>query len=351
MKILTVIGARPQFIKAAAVSVALREAGIEEILLHTGQHFDINMSDIFFKELSIPRPDILLDINAGSHGAMTGKMLEAIEGELFKNKPDRVLVYGDTNSTLAGALAAAKIHIPIAHVEAGLRSFNMKMPEEINRTLTDRLSDVLFCPTDTAVSNLMSEGINKTSSIIRTGDVMADTLTFFQNKAIPPAAIRKIDNFILCTCHRPENTDNPQRLENIVNALNTLQKQVDVVIPLHPRTKNSLKKYGLNLNVHTLPPVGYFQMLWMLQNCKLVMTDSGGLQKEAYLMNKFCVTLRDQTEWIELVEHGVNKLSGAKTEEIVMLANSYFGTWASTLEPLYGKGDTAQKIVSNLTNI
>ena len=349
MKILTIIGARPQFIKAAPVSTALRNAGVEEILLHTGQHFDANMSDVFFDELAIPKPDIMLDIHSGGHGAMTGRMLEAIEQSLTSHHPDRVLVYGDTNSTLAGALAAAKMHIPVAHIEAGLRSFNMQMPEEINRILTDRVSDILFCPTDAAMHNLRDEGIDRGDvSIIRTGDVMADTLAFFKSRATKPDGLGDIGDFILCTCHRAENTDDPNRLGEIVAALNALHDQYPVVLPLHPRTRQAIEKQGLALNVHILPPVGYFEMLWLLSRCGLVMTDSGGLQKEAYLMEKMCLTLRDQTEWVELVDSGVNVLAGTQNDTIISLAETYFGQTAFTPKPLYGNGRSAEKIAATL---
>ena len=349
MKILTVIGARPQFIKASPVSAALNKKGIKEILLHTGQHFDANMSDIFFEDLRIPKPDIFLDIHSGGHGAMTGRMLVAIEQALMDRKPDRVLVYGDTNSTLAGALAAVKMHIPVAHVEAGLRSFDMTMPEEINRILTDQVSNLLFCPTDAAIRNLQSEGIeDRGASIIRTGDVMADTLAFFRKRATQPLGIEGINQFILCTCHRSENTDDPERLSQIIKALNILHEGVSVIFPLHPRTQNAIKKQGLDLKVHTLPPVGYLEMLWLLDNCKLVITDSGGLQKEAYLMGKMCVTMRNQTEWEELIKSNVNVLAGATTETIVALAKKYIGQPAGTLEPLYGDGNTRWKIASAL---
>ena len=247
MKIFTIIGARPQFIKASVVSRAIqRVCGIEEVMLHTGQHFDVNMSDIFFNQLNIPRPDIQLDIHGGNHGDMTGRMLAEIERALLAHKPDRVLVYGDTNSTLAGALAAAKLHIPVAHVEAGLRSFNLQMPEEINRILTDQISDLLFCPTDTAVNNLKEEGFaKKPVQVLQVGDVMQDSAQLFAEKAVAPAGNLPVD-FILATLHRAENTDDPHRLASIVSALNEIHNTIaPVVLPLHPRTRKMIEKHGL----------------------------------------------------------------------------------------------------------
>ena len=346
-KILTIIGARPQFIKASVVSRAILQTdGIEEIMLHTGQHFDANMSDIFFNQLNIPRPDIQLDIHGGSHGEMTGRMLAEIEHALLNHKPDRVLVYGDTNSTLAGALAAAKLHIPVAHVEAGLRSFNMQMPEEVNRILTDQISDLLFCPTDTAVKNLNNEGfVNKAVQLLKVGDVMQDSALLFTEKAVAPSCDLPTD-FILATLHRAENTDNPQRLAAIITALNTLHKSGHpVVLPLHPRTRKLIAQYGLELNVHLIEPVGYFEMVWLLDHCNLVLTDSGGVQKEAFFFGKACVTMRDQTEWVELIEVGANELVGADTDKIVEAANRNVGRKVVDTQDLYGGGRAAQRIV------
>ncbi|AHK15509.1 non-hydrolyzing UDP-N-acetylglucosamine 2-epimerase [Thalassolituus oleivorans] len=352
MKILTVIGARPQFIKASVVSRAIQQAdGIEEIMLHTGQHFDANMSDIFFNQLNIPRPHIQLDIHGGSHGEMTGRMLAEIEQALLTHKPDRVLVYGDTNSTLAGALAAAKLHIPVAHVEAGLRSFNMQMPEEINRILTDQISDLLFCPTDTAVQNLNNEGFaKKPVQVLQVGDVMQDSALLFAEKAVAPAGSLP-DGFILATLHRAENTDNPQRLAAIVSALNTLHKTVSpVVLPLHPRTRKLIAQHGLELNLHLIDPVGYFEMVWLLDHCNLVLTDSGGVQKEAFFFGKACVTMRDQTEWVELIEVGANELVGADTAKIIEAATRNVGRKVQDINNMYGGGKAAQRIVNVLLN-
>lgn len=350
-KILTIIGARPQFIKASVVSKAIAEtAGLTEVLVHTGQHFDANMSDIFFDQLGIPRPHYLLDIHGGNHGAMTGRMLIEVEKVLLTEKPDRVLVYGDTNSTLAGALAAAKLHIPVAHIEAGLRSFNMRMPEEINRILTDQISDILFCPTQAAIDNLANEGFNnKPIKVLNVGDVMQDSALFFAQKATQPAGFDLADGFILATLHRAENTDNPERLAAIVSALNQIHDAVaPVVLPLHPRTRAVLERLGLVLKVHIIDPVGYLEMIWLLQRTGLVLTDSGGVQKEAFFFGKACVTMRDQTEWIELVDGGFNELVGADTEKIIAAAKKHHSRVVEDKNALYGGGKAAQRIVEVL---
>jgi len=352
-RILTIIGARPQFIKASVVSRAVQHTdGIEEILLHTGQHFDKNMSDIFFNQLGIPRPDIQLDIHGGSHGEMTGRMLVEIEQALLDSKPERVLVYGDTNSTLAGALAAAKLHIPVAHVEAGLRSFNMRMPEEINRILTDQISDLLFCPTTTAVKNLEKEGFDgKPVKVMQVGDVMQDAALLFAEKAAAPSGGDLPDGFVLATLHRAENTDNPERLSSIVQALNQIHFELaPVVLPLHPRTRNLIAQQGLELNVHLIDPVGYFEMVWLLDHCKLVLTDSGGVQKEAFFFGKACVTMRDQTEWVELVEAGVNELVGADREKIVGATARNIGRAVRDTQHLYGGGEASGRIVEAIVD-
>ena len=349
-KIFTIIGARPQFIKASVLSRAIQQTnGIEEIMLHTGQHFDANMSDVFFNQLGIPKPDIQLDIHGGSHGEMTGRMLAEIEQALLQHKPDRVLVYGDTNSTLAGALAAAKLHIPVAHVEAGLRSFNMLMPEEINRILTDQISDLLFCPTDTAVQNLNNEGFgNKPVQVLQVGDVMQDAALLFAEKAEAPAS-ELPEGFILATLHRAENTDNPERLAAIVAALNEINTTfAPVVLPLHPRTRKLIAQHGLELNVHLIDPVGYFEMVWLLDHCQLVLTDSGGVQKEAFFFGKACVTMRDQTEWVELIEAGANELVGADQNKIMNATKRHLGRQVQDTQQLYGGGTAAQRIVDVL---
>ncbi|MHC3995075.1 non-hydrolyzing UDP-N-acetylglucosamine 2-epimerase [Thiomicrolovo sp. ZZH C-3] len=367
IKIVTIVGARPQFIKAAVVSrVIASTPDVQEVIVHTGQHYDANMSDIFFEEMQIPRPNYNLKVNGLSHGAMTGQMLEKIEGVLLQEKPDWVLVYGDTNSTLAGALAAKKLHIRIAHVEAGLRSFNMKMPEEINRILTDRISDMLFCPTDTAVNNLANEGFfvdmekgadNKGGfgTVVRTGDVMKDAALFYTALAKKPDTLQdfKLSSFVLVTVHRAENTDCPERFQSIFTALNTIAKDALVVLPLHPRTRGKLQTFGLNVdtsNLILIDPVSYLEMIYLLKNCMLVMTDSGGLQKEAYFFNRPCLTLRDETEWVELVEEGENALVGADGEKIIE-------AWGNALKPkkltsrrkdLYGDGHAGEKIIRAL---
>jgi len=377
MKILTIIGARPQFIKAGVVSRAFaqhhgtsnnHQSSINEIILHTGQHFDANMSDVFFNQLGIPKPDIQLDIHGGNHGAMTGRMLAEIELALLEHNPDRVLVYGDTNSTLAGALAAVKLHIPVAHVEAGLRSFNMRMPEEINRILTDRISDILFCPTETAVKNLINEGFpppeNSASSIhdhrsttynqriCQVGDVMQDSALMFAEHAAPPQGFTSERGFVLATLHRAENTDDPKRLASIVGALNHVHQHISpVVLPLHPRTRNVIAKLGLKLDVTVIDPVGYFEMLWLLKHCGLVCTDSGGVQKEAFFFGKACITMRDQTEWVELVDVGVNQLVGADSNKLIEAVNTNLGREVEDTQEIYGGGKAADKIVDILVTI
>lgn len=355
MKIVTVIGARPQFIKAAVVSRAIAaHKDIKEVIVHTGQHFDANMSDIFFEEMCIPTPDYNLNVNGLGHGAMTGQMLEKIETVLLQEKPDWVLVYGDTNSTIAGALAAKKLHIKVAHVEAGLRSFNMDMPEEINRILTDRISDILFCPTETAVNNLKKEGYeNINCRIVRNGDVMQDAALFYAGRAERPKADIPED-FVLCSVHRAENTDDPERLRNIFSALEEISKTCRVVLPLHPRTKGKLSAIGYDTNnshILFIEPVGYLEMVWMLKHCRLVMTDSGGLQKEAYFFDKYCITLRDETEWVELVKYGYNFLAGDDKGKIISLYNHISDK--NNIEqktPLYGNGNAGDLIVETLRN-
>lgn len=349
-RVLTIIGARPQFIKASVVSRAIKSTdGIEEILLHTGQHFDKNMSDIFFSQLNIPRPDIQLNIHGGRHGEMTGQMLIEVEQALLKHKPDRVLVYGDTNSTLAGALAAAKLHIPVAHVEAGLRSYNMQMPEEINRILTDQISDLLFCPTDAAVQNLNNEGFaSKPVKIIQLGDVMQDSALLFAEMATAPASDLPKE-FILVTLHRAENTDDPERLASIVAALNEINATfAPVVLPLHPRTRKQISQNDLELHAHLIDPVGYLEMVWLLDHCELVLTDSGGVQKEAFFFGKACVTMRDQTEWIELIDVGANELVGAGKDKIIDAVTRNLGRKVKDAKQLYGGGVAAERVVQEL---
>lgn len=353
-KVLTIVGARPQFIKAAAVSRELNKAGIQEKIVHTGQHFDDNMSKIFFDEMDIPKPDYNLNIHSLSHGAMTGRMIEEIEKILIQETPDFLIVYGDTNSTLAGALAAQKLHIPIAHVEAGLRSFNLRMPEETNRILTDRISSLLFCPTDHAVENLKKEGFeNFPCSIIRSGDVMQDAALYYEKKADEKSSIiedleLRDQKYILCTIHRQENTDDPERLKGIITALNELSKEYKIILPIHPRTRNILKNLAIQLQFEPISPVGYFDMIQLIKNSEFVMTDSGGLQKEAFFFKKFCITMRDETEWVELVDKGFNVVVGADKDKILLEAKNIIHRSANFDVDLYGNGKASLNIVKEL---
>lgn len=352
MKVLTIVGARPQFIKAAIVSKKIKEGSqnIDEVILHTGQHYDENMSDVFFKQMEIPKPTYNLQIGNLSHGAMTGRMLESIEATLKKETPRFVMVYGDTNSTLAGSLAASKLHIPVIHIEAGLRSFNIKMPEEINRIVTDQVSTTLFCPTDQAVINLKNEGFDKKNwiNIIKNGDVMFDAAMYFAQFALAPL-FNVPEKFILVTLHRAENTDNKERMEEIILALNKLNKEIPVIVPLHPRTQKLITQYEIAIEFFVCEPLGYLQMLYMLKNASLVITDSGGLQKEAYFFNNPCITIRDETEWIELVEGGYNVLSNASEADIYesyqLMKEKNFD---SSEDCFYGKGQASSKIVDYL---
>lgn len=350
MKLLTIIGARPQFIKAATVSRVIAERGdIVEVIAHTGQHYDANMSDVFFDELSIPPPDHHLGIGGGRHGEMTGRMIEALESVMLAENPDLVLVYGDTNSTLAGALAAAKLLIPVAHVEAGLRSFNRRMPEEINRILTDHASDLLFAPTKTAMANLRNEGLGEGRARL-VGDVMYDASLFYREKARAPEWVTAMPvdkgDFILATVHRAENTDYPARLRGILRGL--AGAGLPVILPLHPRTRDRIATMDIAIpkGVYVVDPVGYLEMVWLEAHCRLVATDSGGVQKEAYFFGKPCVTLRDETEWVELVEAGWNTLTGTNPEaiqEAIAAARAPTTTMA-----LYGDGDAAGKVLAGI---
>ena len=351
-KIITVVGARPQFIKAATLSRQFKLLGIEEKIIHTGQHFDANMSEIFFDEMEIPKPAYQLDIHGVSHGAMTGRMLEGIEKILMTEKPDGVLVYGDTNSTLAGALAAAKLHIPVIHVEAGLRSFNMEMPEEINRILTDRISNALFCPTDTAVNNLMREGFdNIPVQIIKNGDVMQDAAMYYADKAqLKSDIIRKagLNKFVLATIHRQENTDNPENLKNIIEGLNAIHKEIPVVVPMHPRTRNILAQNYQLPDFTIIDPVGYFDMIMLLKSCEMVITDSGGVQKEAFFFAKHCITLREQTEWVELVDKGFNLLVGSDIDKLRDAFDFFRNKQSDFSIDLYGNGKAAEMAAAEI---
>jgi len=358
MKIVTVVGARPQFIKAAAISRVIRDdyAGkIEEVLVHTGQHYDENMSKVFFEELDIPQPRYNLEISGGQHGAMTGRMLEAVENVLLQEKPDWVLIYGDTNSTLAGALAAAKLHIPVAHVEAGLRSFNMRMPEEINRILADRVSSLLFCPTETAVNNLKLEGVSQ--GVHNVGDVMYDVALFYRDRARQQSRVLQTlgvspGGFALATCHRAENTDDPQRLGEILAALAEVAGQMPLVLPLHPRTRKLVGEYGLSRHLKALTvtePLPFLDMVALEQAARLILTDSGGVQKEAFFYGVPCITMRDETEWVETVELGANRLVGASRSIIVKAAAEILASPVNGVHSTpYGDGQAAQKIVSYL---
>jgi UDP-GlcNAc3NAcA epimerase len=363
LEIMTIVGARPQFVKAAVFSRRVRMAPysdtIHEAIVHTGQHYDSNMSDLFFRDMQIPEPDYNLGIGSGTHGATTGAMLAGIEKLIIEKKPDVVLVYGDTNSTLAGALAASKLHVPVAHVEAGLRSFMMVMPEEQNRVLTDHLSTWLFCPTAVAVENLRHEGIGitkpekstaDTKDIVECGDIMYEASLFYREKAIEKTKgfmVTMPKKFYLLTMHRAENTDDRERMTSIVRAINRF-KDVEAVFPVHPRTRKILTQYGLLFepHVHLIDPIGYFEMLALENACEFVMTDSGGVQKEAYFFGKPCITLRDSTEWVELVAHGWNRLTGANAKEIdealaemPVLGDGHL---------LYGEGTTSKAIADVL---
>jgi len=356
MKIVTILGARPQFIKAGSVSreiLRLQQSGeeIKEVIIHTGQHYDVNMSDVFFKELKIPKPNYFLGIGGKTHGAMTGQMIEKIEEILVKEKPEWVIVYGDTNSTLAGAIAASKLHIKIAHIEAGLRSFNMQMPEEVNRILTDRISSLLFCPTKLAVDNLTNEGVNNwntNASVILSGDVMLDGAVFYKDFAQKPIDMNILDDFVLCTIHRAENTDDTTKLNNIVSALNEIAKEKQVILPLHPRTKSILEQGSYDVsNLTIIDPVGYLNMVWLIEHCSLVMTDSGGLQKEAFFFTKPCITMRDETEWVELVDNGFNVIVGADKEKILNAYIEYIFQTNYNID-LYGSGKASKAIVKEM---
>jgi UDP-GlcNAc3NAcA epimerase len=376
MRLITIIGARPQFIKAAVVSRALSRYNhnvnsssqqIKEKIIHTGQHYDQNMSQVFFKELRIPKPQHNLGIGSGSHGEMTGAMIQKIEEVLLKERSDCVLVYGDTNSTMSGAVAAAKLNIPVAHVEAGLRSYNRHMPEEINRLVTDHISDILFCPTQQAIKNLRAEGIvnqenpnglySKTGigppKVVLIGDVMFDSVMYHRQFALKPK-FKLPGKFILGTVHRAENTDHFDRLKKIFKAFEKITEKICVILPLHPRAKKKiigLIPLSSNSQLRIVEAVSYHEMLYLLEKCSLVMTDSGGLQKEAFFFKKPCVTLRDETEWIELVNLGYNTIAGSNTNKILDAANLMLNKKIDSTINLYGKGDAGKKIVEILRRL
>ena len=355
MKILTIVGARPQFIKAASLSRYLKNiTDIKEIILHTGQHYDDNMSDDFFSELDIPLPDYNLQVGSDTPARQTGKMMMGIEDIVLKEWPDFILIYGDTNSTIAGALVGAKLHIPIVHIEAGLRSYDRKMPEEINRVVSDKISTLLFCPTQTAVNNLKKEGI--IGGVYNVGDIMFETYLYYKNKAQKNSTILnklniKSKEFILCTIHRASNTDNTENLKNIFIGL-TDSKEL-IILPLHPRTKKkinqneSLKKY-IGQNIRIIDPIGYFDMICLEANAKKIVTDSGGVQKEAYFNKIPCITLRKNTEWVETIEQGVNQLVGVDPGKIKESINNFYPQEQDYSKQLYGDGKTSEKIVKIL---
>lgn len=350
-KILTVVGARPQFIKAAVVSRALENCGnYQEIIVHTGQHFDANMSTIFFDELEIPIPAYNLGVGGGTHAANTGRAMEALEQVIMQEEPAWVLVYGDTDSTLAGAIAASKLSVPIAHIEAGLRSFNRRMPEEINRVLTDHISTALFAPSKVAVENLATEGISG-DHVRLVGDVMYDAALYYGDVASRKSHIlESLDligrDYILVTLHRKENTDDRDRLLKIVAGLS--QSEVPVVWPLHPRTRRRIEAWGISLPsvIRLIEPVGYLDMVLLERHAKLIATDSGGVQKEAYFHKVPCITLRDETEWVELIEIGANRLVGADTDQISKALSEF--NPVSVFDEVYGSGNTSVKIVESL---
>ncbi|HCR72783.1 MAG TPA: UDP-N-acetylglucosamine 2-epimerase (non-hydrolyzing) [Anaerolineae bacterium] len=347
----TVVGARPQFIKAAPVSRALKKI-FQEVLIHTGQHYDYEMSDVFFEEMEMQKPDFYLGIGGGNHGEQTGQMLIELEKVFNSVKPNLVLVYGDTNSTLAGALAAAKANIPVAHIEAGLRSYNRTMPEEINRVLTDHISSFLFCPTDIAIKNLQKEGI--INGVHQVGDVMYDALLYNLTIARKKTDILSRLNILkgdyaLATIHRAANTDYKDRMKSILDGLAGLETKI--ILPLHPRTRKMMREWNLpvNNNIKLIEPVGYFDMLVLEENANCILTDSGGIQKEAYLLGIRCITLREETEWVETVEAGWNRLVGVDSQSI----QDTFANWLpkSNRTPLYGNGDASLRIVEVLQQI
>ncbi len=356
MKILTVIGARPQIIKAAALSRAIKEhfkKEVQEIIVHTGQHYDDNMSQVFFDELGIPQPDYNLCVGSASHGVQTAKMIEGIEEVLLKEKPDCIVLYGDTNSTLAGAIAASKIHVPIVHIEAGLRSFNKSMPEEINRICCDHCSTLLFSPTATGFKNLVNEGI--TLGIYHCGDVMYDNSKYFANIAdkksqiIDKENLRGVD-YVLCTIHRDNNTDQPERLNAIFKALLAISKSKMVVLPLHPRTSKLLNvnlekelfdKITNNKNIKIMPPASFLDMIVMERHAQMVITDSGGVQKEAFFFHKPCLILRSETEWTEIVECGAAIITDSDEEKIIKSYNYFIDNPPHNFPDIFGDGNAA----------
>jgi len=358
MKILTIVGARPQFIKAAALSRAIKDfPQIEEIIVHTGQHFDEKMSEIFFNEMEIPKPKYNLNINGLSHGAMTGQMLEGIEKIIMDEKPAALVVFGDTNSTLAGSLAAIKLQVPVIHIEAGLRSFNMQMPEEINRILTDRISTLLCCPTDASIQNLKAEGFdNFQCKIVKTGDLMEDAARYYAKIASDKSNLLErlklnSNKYVLGTIHRAENTDNPENLRNMIQALEMINIEMPVVVPLHPRTKKIIQELKIPVSFTIIEPVGYFDMINLIQHSALIITDSGGLQKEAFFFRKFCITTREQTEWVELVENGYNFIAGTDVKKIIDFYKQVINKEFPLALNLYGNGNASHAICQAILDL
>ncbi|MDP2067766.1 MAG: UDP-N-acetylglucosamine 2-epimerase (non-hydrolyzing) [Lutibacter sp.] len=356
-KIVTILGARPQFVKAAVLSrIITKHKDVEEVIVHTGQHYDANMSDIFFEEMDIPKPKYNLAINGMGHGAMTGQMLVEIESVLTKENPDLVVVYGDTNSTLAGALAAKKMNIKIVHIEAGLRSYNMKMPEEINRILTDRISDLLLCPTETAIENLQKEGYkNLSAKMVKCGDIMKDAVGYYskisEEKSSIISNLSLVPNeFVLATIHRQENTDDLEKLKGIFEGLALISKEKQVVLPLHPRTKAILEEHHLTYDLKIIDPVGYFDMLTLLKKCNMVVTDSGGLQKEAFFNKKHCIIAREETEWVELVTNGFAKIVGSGKEKMFKAFNDFQNSEADFEMELFGE-NVGEKIYEEIIKL
>ncbi|CAN5479699.1 UDP-N-acetylglucosamine 2-epimerase (non-hydrolyzing) [soil metagenome] len=353
MKILTVVGARPQFVKAAVISREInKREGVEEVMVHTGQHYDENMSEIFFTELEIPKPHYNLALNDMDAPVMTGRMMEQLHGVVVKETPDWVLVYGDTNSTLAGGLVAKQNRIKLGHVEAGLRSHNMSMLEELNRITVDRISDILFCPTDAAMINLRNEGYDHfKSKMILSGDVMYDAALYNSKLAQQRSSITEKfgkNAFILVTIHRSENVDHIDILSNLVEALNAISTKCKIVLPLHPRTKKRMQEFNLRFDFDTIEPLGYLDMIRLLMDCKLVMTDGGGLQKEAYFFSKHCITLRERTEWTELVKHGYNMIVGSDQTQILKAFDTMCKKQSDFAHKLYGDGNAGKIIVDAL---
>ncbi|SEE38511.1 UDP-GlcNAc3NAcA epimerase [Tenacibaculum sp. MAR_2010_89] len=356
-KIVTILGARPQFVKGAVLSrIIVEHNDFQEIIVHTGQHYDVNMSAVFFDEMKIPKPKYNLNINGLNHGAMTGQMMEKIEEVLYKEQPDAVIVYGDTNSTLAGALTAKKMNIKIVHIEAGLRSFNMEMPEEVNRIVTDRIADLLSCPTNSSLKNLKIEGFDSLPiKIEKHGDIMKDAVEFYSKLSEEKSTIinrLKLaeNNFVLATIHRQENTDSKKSLESIFKALEEINKKTPVILPLHPRTALKLKEFEIESQITLIEPIGYFDMLELLKNCTMVITDSGGLQKEAFFNKKHCVIARTETEWVELVDNDYALITGFEKKKIIEAFNYFLTSTKLFDKELYGD-NVGEKIYTSIKKL